>query len=489
MLKNRFEKIMLYATAFTVGAVILAVEILGTRIVAPFYGTTIYVWSSLIGVTMLALAGGYFLGGMLADKKPSFVPLALIIAGAAFATGLLPSIDKAVLSATNSLGSRLGALTSCFALFTLPLLLLGMVSPYLVKIGGEKSEKLGNIAGSLYGVSTIGSFAGAVGTGFFLIPAIGISNIIYLCSGILALTALAWFIYSRSKAGIAAALVAFIPALFTMMYGQYGGYGVKIIYEKESPYASIKVFDSGDSFRLVTMDGGIQSGIDLRTGRSDWPYMKLMRESLDYAKGAKNALVVGLGAGEISQFLLDAGLEVDSLEFDPVMANVAKEFFGFKGSAIINDGRNYIRNTKKKYDMVVLDVYRGYSIYPYLFSKEAFEEIKSIMTPGGLLVVNGSGIIESKDKTSDPFVASVEKTLKSVFHGVYTRATNLQLSNVVYLASEKAVPAKAGWLTPALTGKAVIFTDDHNPSDYFATAAMELDRKATVEMFGGKPVM
>ena len=204
------KKYYLYITVFITGAVILILEILGTRIIAPFYGTTIYVWSSLIAVTLVALAIGYFIGGKLADKKPESDILYLIIFVAAISIIVIPLVMNFVLIRTNILGSRFGALVSASVLFTIPLLLLGTIVPYAIKLRVKELGKVGITTGSIYGIATVGSFIGAILTGFFLIPNIGIKATIYLISGLLILISGIWFVIDKKKILAVSAILIFI---------------------------------------------------------------------------------------------------------------------------------------------------------------------------------------------------------------------------------------------------------------------------------------
>ncbi|NOR79524.1 MAG: SAM-dependent methyltransferase, partial [Methyloprofundus sp.] len=164
-------------TVFITGASVMVIELLGTRMIAPFYGASIYVWSSLISVTMIALAMGYFIGGRWADSSKR-VGLSLIIALAALMTLLIPWVTRPILLATDSLGLRAGAFTSALLLFTPSLTFLGMVSPFAIKLTTKGLDGVGTSSGSIYAVSTVGSVIGTLLLGFFLFPAVGSREIL-----------------------------------------------------------------------------------------------------------------------------------------------------------------------------------------------------------------------------------------------------------------------------------------------------------------------
>ena len=185
--------LVLYLTVTITGAAVMILELLGTRIIGPFYGVSLYVWSSLIAVTLIALALGYFFGGLIADRFPA-VRLAHIILSSAVTTVTIPFLTGPILHATDSLGLRAGAFASALLLFTLPLTALAMVGPYVIKRATRDLSGVGTAAGSVYAISTVGSVAGTLLLGFFLLPMFGTRAIIFSLSLSLALLAIlvAW---------------------------------------------------------------------------------------------------------------------------------------------------------------------------------------------------------------------------------------------------------------------------------------------------------
>lgn len=166
-MKNITSIILNYFTVFITGMAVMFLEILGTRIIGPFYGVSLFVWSSLISVALVSLAIGYYLGGCVADREKTFWSVNFTVGLAASFIALIPIIDKPILLATNSLGIRFGALTSAFLLFAIPLTLLGMVGPFIIKLCAKQLTKVGTASGSVFAISTIGSFLGTLIVGFF----------------------------------------------------------------------------------------------------------------------------------------------------------------------------------------------------------------------------------------------------------------------------------------------------------------------------------
>jgi len=188
----------LYLTVFITGATVLMLEILGVRIISPYFGNTLYVWSSLISVTILSLAIGYFLGGWIADKKPDWKLLYLFIILIGLALLVIPKVAATVLIFTNSFGLRFGPLIGTFILFTFPMVLLGMIDPFAIKLRAHKLQNIGMTAGGLFGIATVGSFFGAILTGFYLIPSLGISAITTIFAVLLFILAAGWFFVKKN---------------------------------------------------------------------------------------------------------------------------------------------------------------------------------------------------------------------------------------------------------------------------------------------------
>jgi len=190
----------LFATVFITGASVMVIELLGTRMIAPFYGTSLYVWSSLIAVAMISLSIGYFVGGRLADFSKR-IGLSVIIALAAVFTLAIPLLTRFVLLMTDPLGLRGGAFVSALILFSPSLTMLGMVSPFAIKLATSRLDGVGSTSGSIYAVSTLGSVIGTLLLGFFLFPAVGSREILVATGFILLLLATVISVNERKRLG------------------------------------------------------------------------------------------------------------------------------------------------------------------------------------------------------------------------------------------------------------------------------------------------
>jgi spermidine synthase len=513
-------KYYIYMTLFFTGAAIMVLELLGTRVLGPYYGVSLYVWSSLISVTLVALAVGYWLGGKVADRvvelnskdmhteeadaRAARVLYRLIMASG-IAVLLIPIVAGTVLKLTLPLGIRAGALVSAFILFSIPLAGLGMVTPYAIKILTDKLKVVGATAGNLFAISTVGSFIGTVLTGFVLIPNLGTKKVIFLQAGILILLWVVWELMDRK---FAAALLA-IPILgfciMSMMAADEleAADGFEVRHKTESFYGQMKVVDKGIK-RWLTIDGALHTGIRKDTGLSLFPYSYYLELTTFMRPEAKDVLVVGLGAGSVTRRFEGLGMNVDSVEISPKVVDIARRFFGFRVPAekvFIEDGRTYINNTDRKYDTVIFDAFSVSDTPPlHLITKEMFSEVGRVLKPGGILALNTFGFREGK---AVRIPASIFRTMKEAFPHVRAFPTykTSEFGNIVFLASDTALELRRevegcdieitcillhemlDKETTFTDSQGVVITDDYNPLEAWGVAMSESLRRDMLEHF------
>jgi MFS family permease len=269
-------------TAVLCGALIMVIEVMGSRVIGPFFGVGLFVWTSLIAVTLLALAGGYALGGIISDRfqQPAYLFGIILIAGVL--TLLVPVIKGPVLKACMSLGLRGGAFVSTSVLFGPALLLLGCVAPYLVKLAARELHNIGRVVGGLYALSTVGSTVGTVFTGFYLIAYLGVDQIFAVTGGLLLLLAVGYFLLFQKRWWAIIFLV--LPVLLyqpsqAVSRIMSDGTKVSLIHNEESYYGNLKVVDYSFErvhYREMIIDGMVQGGIDLSNYQSTYEYNYFM---------------------------------------------------------------------------------------------------------------------------------------------------------------------------------------------------------------------
>jgi len=500
-------------TAVICGALVMVIEVMGSRVIGPFFGVSLFVWTSLIAVTLVALALGYGFGGYLADRysSPKYLYIIIMVAGAL--TLLVPLFQKPVLQLCVPLGLRTGAFTSTLILFGPQLFLLGCVSPYLVKIAASQLRNLGAVVGGLYALSTIGSTVGTIITGFLLVALLGVDKI-FLVTGLLliSLSAGYFIFFKRQWVAVAAAILPFAlyhPYVFTSKTLPDGSELSKVAHE-ESFYGTLKVVDSispDKHSRYMMIDSMIQGGMDMKNGLSIYFYNYYLQfiPYMLHPEG-KSCLVIGVGAGLVPSWYEQNGVTCDVVDIDLKVIQLAEHYFNFapKGEVIAEDGRYYLASSSKQYDYLILDAFNGDITPAHLLSKEALESAKSRLTPNGVVAINIIGNL-----TGENFMtASVVKTFEQVFDQVEIypafRVTETKgIGNVIIVAYNgeprdfkpvdnsiftihpffaTAIRENLGkrFYFPAET-HAIVLTDNYNPIDFYDYWLRELVRKMILD--------
>lgn len=417
---------VLRVVVFGSGAVLMGLQIVGSRIIAPFFGSSVYVWGGLIGIFLGALSLGYYLGGNMADRWPRPALLATLLALAGLAILALNIISRPVLLAFDSwdLGPRLNPLLASIVLFALPSILMGTTSPFAIKLVARDLATVGTNAGVMYALSTTGSIVGTIGTAFFLIPTLGVRTILYLLGGsLLALAGLLLLREGRSlRPALTAAALLLVTAATPALSSPIRLPQQRIIYEKDSAYHQINVLEDGVN-RYLRFNRSFQGGMVLKNPHeSPFLYTSYAHLAFVFTPNIRRVLLIGLGAGTIpKRFLRDyPDVVADSIELDPAVVDVARRFFEVREDGrhriIVQDGRVYLRRVEAKYDLIILDAYFAEGIPFHLATREFLEIVRDRLTPGGLVVSNIIGALEGQNSR---LYRALHKTYGSVFPGLY----------------------------------------------------------------------
>jgi len=457
-------QIRLLLSVVVSGVAVMSLEILGSRLLAPFFGNSVFVWGSLIGVVLAALSGGYCLGGMLADKHPSFDGLSIVIFVAGLVIVALPVLALPIFDSILNLNLdvRYSALLATVMLLGGPSVLLGMVTPYAMKLAAKSLEKIGRASGNLYALSTLGSILGTFLTVFVLIPEFSVSRII-LALGVTLLVVALLGLSVRLKVFVLVLLVLISLAAPGMVHNlslvatsEKTVYGVessslKTVYEVDTPYHHLLVTDYNDSetdtyIRFLVLDTTVQSAMDLiDPNQTVFPYTDYFH--LGVLLNPKIERVLFIGGGGFTgpeKFLRDyPNVTVDVVEIDPQVIWVAEHYFGVDPSNprlhIYNDdGRLFLRRTNQKYDIIVIDAFSSGYVPFHLMTEEFFREAENHLTSKGSVILNlVSGI--SAGTYGVELLQAETRTLKIVFPNVYLFAVEgpgyQQAQNIIILAT------------------------------------------------------
>lgn len=506
----------LLLTSALCGAVVMVVEVLGSRVIGPFFGVSLFVWTSLITVALVALALGYALGGRLADRNSTPQLLYTIVLLAGLCVLSIPMLQTPVLKACAGLGLRLGALLSSAMLFGPALFLLGCVSPFLVRLLAGEMKNLGRTVGGLSALSTTGSFVGTVATGFFLIGILGVSRI-FLLAGLLLCTLSAIYFLILHRRPAAAGLALLLPLGFLLTPGDSlpsktlpDGTQARVIEKRDSFYGNLRVVDytfEQHHLRELAIDGLIQGGGDVVSGLSvyEYPYMMQFLPRALYPAG-RTSLVIGLGAGYIPRWYAERGVNTDVVDIDAEVLSLARKHFNFPPDipVHIEDARYFLARNTQQFDYVLLDVFNGDTTPGHLLSVEAMRLLSDRLSPEGVLAINLVGSLQRETLMT----ASVIHSLKTVFdqvqiYPVIPKERQNQSGNLVVIAyrgaqrtlqrsayeQEPIHPQARQLVEQSMSSSfsfppdtpAVLLTDDFNPIDLHDLWLKEDVRKNILE--------
>lgn len=491
------KKTLLYLTAFTGGLSVLVMEILGTRLVSPFYGATIFVWTSLIAVTLGALALGYWLGGLFIDRYPTSKTFfsTVVWSGILF---LLPiKLDQWVLFTTDSLGLKFGPLVSAFVLFFIPLLLLGTFSPMVIRLVTTDARSSGHSSGSVFAISTVGSIVGGLLAGFVLIPLYSITQIFTGVGVILVVLGMGGVVSGggldkRTWLFIFFSLILFL-GLLSVSKVEIGHRNLfKVIDHKQSYLGDIKVVDlSGtEYFRCLFVNGSGQTCINEK-GETDGFFQRFLRSELPKFGLSENSkvLVLGLGGGGVLS-MFPREIEVDVVELDEEVVSSAKEHFFFEEhdnlTVVVDDARHYLATAQQgQYDLILENIALGNSIPSYILSSESFSDMKRLLTEDGILLAHiGSFEIDG----DNIFNRAVYSTAASQFE--YALALSSQPSYVshlvLYLADNPISEDFIEEVTVVdMSYEAnLVINDDKNPLEYYYLSNAISQRDSVIGLGG-----
>ncbi|MEY4513768.1 MAG: hypothetical protein RLZZ450_5890 [Pseudomonadota bacterium] len=436
---------LIYSTVILNGAAVMVVEIVGTRVLGPVFGVSLYVWAALLAVTLCSLAIGYYAGGTLADRYPFPRTLSSVTAIAAVVLATAVLLVRPVLSASLSLGPRGGPLLSALLLFSPCLILLGTTGPIAVRLATTEVRVAGHRVGYIYALSTLAGLISTLAVSFVLIPNLETDKILLWTAAILAAVS-ALGLSNVGRAGGAALVVVCLWVSANNDDGRQLPPGLRVIERVHSEYSLLEVIeDSNRGVRLLRADHSIIGGVlteDHRRGV--FGYVHVI-ETLRFARpAAREVLQIGLGTGTVSMSMARHGLISDVVEIDPEVVRLAQTHFGFSTGGAIHteDARAFINRCDRQYDLIVHDTFTGGTAPSHLFSVEVVSRLKELLRPGGVLALNFVGFDSGPDSEA---TWAVYRTVREVFPHIRLFSdqprTNeaAPLGNLIFFASLEAI--------------------------------------------------
>jgi spermidine synthase len=482
------------AIVFVVGAAGLGTEIGAARLLAPFFGASTFVWANTIATVLVALACGYWLGGRLADRRPTLGTLCALIAAAAVLLAAVPFIASPFLgAATNALtsvdaGAFIGSLIGVMCLVFVPVALLGAVAPFALRLSVDSVGSAGRTSGRLYAISTIGSLFGTFLAALLLIPLVGTRQCFVVFALALALISLV---------GLPRRFIAVPAAISALLFVDTGlikaaPAGDTVLYETETPYQYARVVQRPDGERRLELDEGdaihslYRPHSFLTGGYWDDP---LVLPFATRAAAPRRIAVLGDAAGTMARAFghFFPSTRIDAVEIDGKLTEIGRRFFDLHAphlQTITADARTFIREPGPAYDAVVVDAYRQPYIPFYLTTREFFAEVRDRLLTGGVVLVN-----VGHPAGSDALEKVLAATMRTDF--TFVREDRVDDTNTWLLGSDATVrPARilrgrprldpalsplatkvAARIGPAPSGGAV-YTDDRAPVEWLIDSSL-----------------
>ncbi len=434
------SQLQFYGVVIMPGAVLMALEIVSSRILAPHFGSSVYVWGSIIGVFLAAMSIGYLWGGKLADRQPRLAILGRLILAAALTQTLVLLAGSRVVAWMGGLtnGSPTGTLIVTAILFGPVTVCLAAVSPYAVRLATRQLDLLGGTAGHLYALSTGGSLVGTLGATFVLVPRLDLESILRLLLAITTLTSIAALVSAARQERLPLILAACL-LLFALVPGTLTQEaGLELLADRITPYQTLRVTES-DGVRFLHSDGTIHAAVIIDSQEPWLDYDRMPGAALLLDPDLSSFLVLGMGGGSVGTYLRKQlpDLHIDYVDIDPAVPELAKELMFFEeddnSKVHIDDARRFLANhPTNRWSYVYVDTYIGHSIPFHLSTVEFFAEVKGHLNPGGILGINLISNLEN------PFVQGILRSVGAVFNKLYVFA--VPAGNYLLLATDLQEP-------------------------------------------------
>ncbi len=440
----------LYITVFFSGMTTLALEFAASRLLGGVFGTSNLVWASIIGLILIYLTVGYFIGGRWADRSPYASTLYQILAWGAFLGGLVPLVARPVLRlAANAfdalqIGVLFGSFTAVLILFSAPVTLLGMVSPFAIRLAITDPQEAGRVSGRIYGISTIGSFVGTFLPVLVTIPLIGTTWTFILFSEMLLVVALIGAWMAMGWRGVLR--LVWMPPLLILLGIYYANQPLKNtagqIFEEEFAYNYIQVIEE-DGFRMLRLNEG--QGVHSIWHPTELDYTGPWEQFLaapffnkapyDISK-LNRVAIVGLAAGTAARQLTEVfgPIPIDGFEIDPAIIQVGRKYFEMNEpnlQAIGQDGRWGLERSPDKYSVIAVDAYRPPYIPWHLTTLEFFQIARQHLTDDGVLVIN-----VGRSPSDRRLIEGLVGTISRVFPSVYVMDVPGSFNSIVYATAQ-----------------------------------------------------
>jgi spermidine synthase len=423
----RTPRWFLLSTALVTGAVVMALEILGSRLLAPVFGSSLFVWGALIGVILAAMSSGYAFGGWVSDRYPGGGVLAALLLFSGSWSFLVAWANQPILFEIEKMvqDPRWGPCLAATVLLGPPAFGLSGVLPAMLRLAVADMDHLGRQTGRMIALSTVGSLAGTWGTAFFLLSWIGSRSLMAWLGGIQVALGALWLVKGTSaRAPVLLVGLSGVALLGTLALHPLQRLKAPV-YQEESPYQQVRIRED-DLFRYLVLDRTFHATMwKVDPASLFLPYSQMMVSSLALVSEPKRGLILGHGGGSLAKWLARhwPALELDIVEFDPVVVRMAEAYFDYRPPAnhhiFVKDGRAFLNATDRTYDVMWIDAFARDMIPFHLTTAEFYSLVRAHLNPDGIVAVN----LASSGKEGDlARAAAVVQTMRQGFPVVTTFA-------------------------------------------------------------------
>ncbi|WP_372367083.1 fused MFS/spermidine synthase [Candidatus Uabimicrobium sp. HlEnr_7] len=452
---NSLPTLFLSAISLICGCLVMVIELTSSRVLAPYYGNTIYCWTGVIGTVLFAMSLGYLIGGFLAEKQPREKLLYVLLIVSGLTASTIPFTARWLAGfLTNYNSYTTGPIIGSLLIFCLPAFCLSTIPPLCVKIISENVKMVGVASGIVSSTSAIGSILGTFLTGFYLIPNFALSQIYFFTAVIpfiLCLVAYSLAKVSLNQKAIKVAVLLVVSFTLWEVQADVDVFPVtdnkKEVYKNLNQYHLVRVYDQKNAF-LLKLDSTQEGALTKKNGELIFRYTKYWELIKCFRKKSQlqSACFIGGGAFAMPTIFHKnfPDCRIDAVEIDPELKEIGKRFFQLKESdnlqVHIDDGRRWFRGKQEAYNFIFLDAFHGVRSIPHhLVTSEYFQELNTALTENGVIAIN---VIAAREGKQSQLYKSLLKTIKQHFESIVVFAVNTDIkkarTNLILFAFKKA---------------------------------------------------
>lgn len=483
-MSNAKKNNSVYLVSFFEGAAVMATELCGSKILSPFYGSSLFVWASVIAITLGSLAAGYFWGGKLSMSGDKTRKLILLLLSASVLMSIMPLISNVFPLIAMNVNLLPAVVISSLLILALPMLMMGSASPVIISILTSEGKDSGKVSGTVYAISTLGGIISTFISGFWLIPGFGINSTLVVFAVLLSVS-LFFFIPKKNKLTVSTVILAVLALGFTSKPKSKN-----CIYEQDGMLGKINVIDdtlneqnSIHVIRKLLVNNVVQSEMELASHNAVSDYLAVLDSNISPVKSGK-ALVLGLGGGLTANLFIKKECEVDGVDLDERIIEVAKKYFYLdeRVKTFTDDARHFLTVANKKYDYVLMDLFKAEEQPVHTITLESFTGLKQVLNENGCLIINWHGYLKEDKGLGTCILLNTLKKAGFVYQ-VCATSNNEDQRNLVIFASLKENTVKKFEINEFIGKTDLLNTDNCPLLEKYNSAANQTWRKNYIRYY------